>query len=627
MPKGLLKGGWSAKYRFVRQDASGHWNVQLHGHSFPDRFQQCQSAAAFAARKLQVPVSATLRSSPTKVSKVSQVPGINWHACKLGWVFRCGASGLSCSKAYLTEEEAAQESQGSKGSVALKGSQDKLSGVLTRSAYKHIHYHKAKKTWHYLVKVKGISVRGGGFSTPEAAAKIVAATLGVSLFALRASAKQRKANRSRVLVCFQSLLQLYCPRGSEDNLPGDLRDLSSRSSNSSSAVHSTPVVRAVLMLAKYGPWRTALEAAALPLRSELMAASEASQQALHSLQRCLVSQGSQRSQVKRTRGHDTDRMSQAKRRVKQEPDQASQVSQAASSKPQNPRQEPLSCLVPGIQRKKEFTSYIVAHCQREAIVMYKLLAGAVKNVRQDRKACRELQFWRLHVGGSVHHHHGFVPLLRNTFGILKSTSSKLGTLNVHDSSYEVMPLSNDMLLQLCLFVHLSYWMESKVSQVSQVSYPSHALLHPFEDCRFPLPKDFVLHQYHIKWWFRMLIIHRNMLGTIKGRLEHFTLADLQACVPDQQGWLRYFGAGGKKQLVKSMCKDLGYRGHPLYLTVWFCLFGDSRMQQVDPARTATMKIIIIDLCFLLLIDGGCSHCHLLGYVSQIIRSCRICLTS
>ena len=118
MPKGLLQGGWSAKYRFVRHHARGHWIVQLHGHCFPDRFEQCQSAAACAARKLDVPVSAILRSSPTKVSKVSQVPGIAWHTRKLGWVFRRGASGSSCSKAYLTEEEATQGLQASQGSKA-----------------------------------------------------------------------------------------------------------------------------------------------------------------------------------------------------------------------------------------------------------------------------------------------------------------------------------------------------------------------------------------------------------------------------------------------------------------------------------------------------------------------------
>jgi hypothetical protein len=176
MREKLLKGGWSPRFRFVWQHEDKTWRVTLHGRNFPDQFQSAASAAGFAAVQLDIPVSALLRKSPAKVSKVSQVRGISWHASKLGWVFRRGTSDssydLSCSKAFITEKEATEAQEVSRASL------EKSPVIVTKAPYKHVHYHAAKRTWGYQVKAPGGTLAQYGYSSAEAAAKAVSVKLG-----------------------------------------------------------------------------------------------------------------------------------------------------------------------------------------------------------------------------------------------------------------------------------------------------------------------------------------------------------------------------------------------------------------------------------------------------------------
>ena len=221
-----------------------------------------------------------------------------------------------------------------------RASPEKPSVIVTKAPYKHVHYHAAKRTWGYQVKATEGALAQNGYSSAEAAAKAVSIKLGVSMRDLRAGAKQRKPNRSRIEPILKCLLRVYAPNGDERAAPGDLLDLRQRGSNPESAVHASIVMRAVILLAKYGPWRSALEAAFALVRDKLLAAADASQQAMQ------AAQWLHAYQVAPQRG--------AKRKRSLPASQAGQVSQGSQA-----HRASLSTLLPGVDIKTKFTSHTV----------------------------------------------------------------------------------------------------------------------------------------------------------------------------------------------------------------------------------------------------------------------------
>ena len=319
----------SPSFRFAHQDIDGRWFALPHGVEFQERFNNARSAAAFVATKLAVPVAALRKGSSVKVSKVSKKKGVSWHSAKLGWVFR--TEGCSCSKSYLTECGAAHAG----GKTLQDSTQSKQS--VTRSPYKHVHWHKGKKSWSYGLKIKGKICHGSGYASPKKAGDEVSQLLGISINVLRKLGGRRKPNRSRVMEVLKPMLQVYCRQGKrrwDGALPGDVLDVQTRLANRRSAVHWTPAVKAVIFLAKYGPWRNALELAALTYKDALLAT-------------CKESQGSHKSQ-------------------------GSQLS-------------------PDSMSTIKFDKSVTLHFGREADVMYQVLTLAVRLVEKNAMARSELE--------------------------------------------------------------------------------------------------------------------------------------------------------------------------------------------------------------------------------------------
>ena len=103
---------YGIRYRFTRIAAGTadgvheSWVWHFHGAVPRRRFASESEAAKHLADRLQVPVTALLKSGAKRMTKLSPIAGVSWHSGQVGWVLKSGTGGV-----FLTPEVAAAKAK------------------------------------------------------------------------------------------------------------------------------------------------------------------------------------------------------------------------------------------------------------------------------------------------------------------------------------------------------------------------------------------------------------------------------------------------------------------------------------------------------------------------------------
>ena len=183
-----------------------------------------------------------------------------------------------------------------------------------------------------------------------------------------------------------------------------------------------------------------------------------------------------------------------------------------------------------------------------AAVVENIVKRAVRQASGKRR--RELKEWRRCVGAKVHHHHGFVPLLVDCFGLAKRR--KNGPIILGEERVRLEERSESIEKNVCKFLYMAEIIESEVSKVLTSARDGKVSLQAVIDAKnnvihrpaTAMPPSFDADGYHTMWLFRCILTSRLFERKIRLQLdEDTTLLKLaQAWTTIEQQHLEHFAS-------------------------------------------------------------------------------------